>query len=275
MTNDALNAAWNAITEKYHGGHGGAEYIVEVTVNKEELAEAIAAYRAHPQADAPAASPGEDGLRAALRRLVAAANNLAAEVSDPGTEALAAIWCAERLLDAAAPGDQAVPEDLRENIGSKYSRLDTDIRALVSWGKIREARNILAKANAALSQPAEARVSVPGDTEAKRDVISELRESILGPEMPQGASVSPRVAEGWRTIDSAPKSTHVGRDVRGIYLLGFCPDDAGSDPQQGITVIWWEPLTEGGVWYGGDAMKVRPTHWAPLLKAPAKETTHE
>jgi hypothetical protein len=74
--------------------------------------------------------------------------------------------------------------------------------------------------------------------------------------------------QGWRSMDSAPKSTldEHGR-VRGVFLLGFCPDEA-VDPASCLSVIWWEPLTDGGVWYGQEAMTVRPTHWMPLPPPP-------
>lgn len=74
--------------------------------------------------------------------------------------------------------------------------------------------------------------------------------------------------QGWRSMDSAPKSTvdDHGR-VRGVFLLGFCPDES-VDPASCLSVIWWEPLTDGGVWYGQEAMTVRPTHWMPLPPPP-------
>ena len=37
-------------------------------------------------------------LRSELERLVGVANNLIGEVEDPGTEALAAVYCAEKIL---------------------------------------------------------------------------------------------------------------------------------------------------------------------------------
>ena len=76
----------------------------------------------------------------------------------------------------------------------------------------------------------------------------------------------------WRPISEAPKSTSVdtphGKLVSGIYLLGFCPEDA-LDPKARIDVIWWEP-NEGksGQWFGGDALPKRPTHFLPLPPPP-------
>lgn len=43
-----------------------------------------------------------DALRAALSRSVSCMNDLIANVSDPGTEALACVWCAKQLLDEIA-----------------------------------------------------------------------------------------------------------------------------------------------------------------------------
>lgn len=89
----------------------------------------------------------------------------------------------------------------------------------------------------------------------------------------------------WKPIETAPKSMSkpvgpfhdpisgkmmMGADVRGIYLLGFCPDE-GLSPQACITVIWWEPHQgpKGeGEWIS-DTGSVRPTHWMELPAAPA------
>jgi hypothetical protein len=73
----------------------------------------------------------------------------------------------------------------------------------------------------------------------------------------------------WQTIDNAPKSTHVGSHVTGIYILGYCPDE-GATPEACISVVWWEPLLNGGVWTDGH-MTVRPTHWMRLPAPPLPE----
>lgn len=84
-------------------------------------------------------------------------------------------------------------------------------------------------------------------------------------------------AEGWQGIETAPKSTSQtmphGKFVKGVYLLGFIPDNAGPDLQTGIDVIWWEPnAKENGAWFGPDAEPCNPTHWMPLPAAPTGET---
>lgn len=48
--------------------------------------------------------------RAELARLLSVAKNLAAELTDPGTEAFAAIYCAEQLLSRALASDPAPGE---------------------------------------------------------------------------------------------------------------------------------------------------------------------
>ena len=75
----------------------------------------------------------------------------------------------------------------------------------------------------------------------------------------------------WQPIATAPKSTVENGLVRGIYILGYCPDE-GTDPQACISVIWWEPLMRNGrgQWHGEICdTPMRPTHWLPLPKAPA------
>lgn len=74
-------------------------------------------------------------------------------------------------------------------------------------------------------------------------------------------------APRWQPIDTAPKSTHEGEYVRGIYLLGYCPEE-GIRPDACICVIWWEPLQNGGEWVNEAGASVRPTHWQPLPPAP-------
>lgn len=76
----------------------------------------------------------------------------------------------------------------------------------------------------------------------------------------------------WEPIETAPKSTvdENGR-VQGVYLLGYCPDEA-VDPASCLSVIWWEPLTDGGIWYGQEAIEVRPTMWRHItLPEPPRE----
>lgn len=74
---------------------------------------------------------------------------------------------------------------------------------------------------------------------------------------------------GWQTMESAPKSrVEEGGRIVGEYILGFCPDESWLDPKSCICVIWWEPLTDGGVWYGEGGFAVRPTHWQPLPEPP-------
>ena len=74
----------------------------------------------------------------------------------------------------------------------------------------------------------------------------------------------------WHPIETASKSTSKdvpgGKLVRGIYLLGFCPEE-GASPESCIEVIWWEPNIDGGVWYQGHH-DVNPTHWMPLPEPP-------
>jgi hypothetical protein len=78
---------------------------------------------------------------------------------------------------------------------------------------------------------------------------------------------------GWRTMDSAPKSTSTdvrgGKHVRGVYLLGYCPKE-GASPDSCVEVVWWEPNIDGGVWYNGFG-EVRPTRWQPLPAPPEDE----
>ncbi len=80
----------------------------------------------------------------------------------------------------------------------------------------------------------------------------------------------------WQPIETAPKSTAVGNRVTGAYLLGFVPDHVTTEPQTGITVIWWEPLqrcTYGkrrgmmGTWMH-DIGECEPSHWMELPQVP-------
>lgn len=90
----------------------------------------------------------------------------------------------------------------------------------------------------------------------------------------------PRAAEadGWRPIETAPKSTSTeiegGHFVRGIYLLGFCPEE-GARLEGCMSVIWWEPNLHGigkGAWINDGDMEVHPTHWMPLPAPPSLRT---
>lgn len=75
--------------------------------------------------------------------------------------------------------------------------------------------------------------------------------------------------EGWRPIETAPKSqVEEGGRIVGEYILGFCPDESVIDPKACICVIWWEPLTDGGVWFGEGGFAVRPTLWQPCPEPP-------
>lgn len=84
----------------------------------------------------------------------------------------------------------------------------------------------------------------------------------------------------WQPIETAPKSQADGREVDGVYLLGFTRteiDEAdGVSPEACIDVIWWEPLLPNkagtrGRWTAnrfGEAMEVEATHWMPLPAPP-------
>ena len=77
----------------------------------------------------------------------------------------------------------------------------------------------------------------------------------------------------WKTIDTAPKpdlnDTSVCR-----YLLGFIPTDDieqyVSDPASLISVIWWEPKLQGGIWTTDADLACQPTHWMALPDAPTQ-----
>lgn len=77
----------------------------------------------------------------------------------------------------------------------------------------------------------------------------------------------------WQPIETAPKSTVNGRDVHGVYILGFCPDHDACDLESCICVVWWEPLMNSGsgMWYGEGGYETHPTHWMPLPAAPKGE----
>lgn len=85
------------------------------------------------------------------------------------------------------------------------------------------------------------------------------------------AAIAPANATGveWMPIETAPKSLADGSNVRGVYLLGYCPDESAIDPSSCICVVWWKPNIDGGVWYGEGGYAVRPTHWMPLPPAPS------
>jgi len=80
--------------------------------------------------------------------------------------------------------------------------------------------------------------------------------------------------DGWRTIESAPKTDPV--NMRALPFLGWCPDKTaplGGD----IRVIWWEPVMQRADetsprarWYGDRDVEERPTHWRPLPAPPAQ-----
>jgi len=74
----------------------------------------------------------------------------------------------------------------------------------------------------------------------------------------------------WQPIESAPKSTAVGNDVHGIYILGYCPEPDICNLESAICVVWWEPLMKKGkgMWYGEGGYEVTPTHWMPLPNPP-------
>lgn len=78
----------------------------------------------------------------------------------------------------------------------------------------------------------------------------------------------------WRPIETAPKSQSRdvpgGKLVTGVYILGFCPEE-GVRPESCISVIWWEPNIDGGVWYGEASHAVNPTHWRPLPEPPSDD----
>lgn len=82
--------------------------------------------------------------------------------------------------------------------------------------------------------------------------------------------------DGWLDISTAPRSLAEGSHVKGVYLLGYCPDDA-LDPSGCMSAIWWEPLqrcTIGkrrgmmGTWYAEGGIEAEPTHWQPLPPPP-------
>ena len=71
-------------------------------------------------------------------------------------------------------------------------------------------------------------------------------------------------------MSKAPKSSHVGSRVQGIYLELYCPDFVSklSDPLCGVCIGWWEPLVGGGCWMGEGGFTLHPTHWRHLRPAP-------
>lgn len=76
----------------------------------------------------------------------------------------------------------------------------------------------------------------------------------------------------WRTIETAPKSTAIGRLVIAHNILAYCPDEGAIDPDNGIKVCWWEPLMNDGrgCWWGDGDYEHRPTHWMALPAPPVK-----
>lgn len=94
------------------------------------------------------------------------------------------------------------------------------------------------------------------DPDIKREV--ELSEAFVA---------AAKAYRPWALIDTAPKSTTTptphGHDVKGIYLLGFCPEE-GATPESCICIIWWEPHHHGdhkGAWVSDAGFEVEPTHW--------------
>ena len=119
------------------------------------------------------------------------------------------------------------------------------------------------------------------------ELIAELEERTVGhPALMDRAAAALRALsaenEGlrrereWRPIGTAPKSTTTptkhGNYVKGIYILGFCPEE-GASPQSCICVVWWEPHENNnkGAWMGEGGFPVKPTHWQPLPPPPATE----
>ncbi len=92
---------------------------------------------------------------------------------------------------------------------------------------------------------------------------------------PAQAVAVPAVPDGWKPIETAPKSKADGSHVHGVYLLGFCPDPDLCNLESAICIIWWEPLMDKGrgVWYGEGSYEVVPTHWMPLPKPPVAAIT--
>jgi len=103
-------------------------------------------------------------------------------------------------------------------------------------------------------------------------VTGEELTALIVEEIDRAGQLTP-AAQGWRTMESAPKSTSEdvpgGKFVRGVYLLGYCPEE-GATPLGCIEVIWWEPNENGGkgAWFGG-GFEVKPTHWRPLPAPPS------
>ena len=79
---------------------------------------------------------------------------------------------------------------------------------------------------------------------------------------------------GWRSMDSAPKSTSEdvegGKLVLGKYMLGYIPEIA-KDPEGCMVVIWWEPNLNRGCWCSDAGENLKPTHWMPLPAPPQTE----
>lgn len=73
----------------------------------------------------------------------------------------------------------------------------------------------------------------------------------------------------WQPIETAPKSKVINGAVRAKYLLGFIPDEAAYvDRAAGISVIWWEPILNGGCWNSENCEDAKPSHWHPLPEPP-------
>ncbi len=87
---------------------------------------------------------------------------------------------------------------------------------------------------------------------------------------PLGALCRSMLAFGWRTMETAPKSTSTpvtmgadkGAHVQGVYILGYMPDMA-LEPAACVEVIWWEPNEKDGkgCWVSNTETEVNPLLW--------------
>lgn len=82
------------------------------------------------------------------------------------------------------------------------------------------------------------------------------------------ATLTPRKAEGWQDISTAPKTDADNMVAR--PFIGWCPEpeaDGGGDQR----ICWWEPKTAGGVWWSDRDLPEHPVLWQPLPAAPTAE----